>query len=164
MARHRRPNGGGFRVHRNYTVEEAARVTGYAKGTLRRQIKAGLLPAIIDRRPHLILGGDLLDYMKMRTKSGPRLQLHECYCLKCRKPRSPAFSVAEYFPLTASTGNLRALCEVCTTVMHKAISVAALTALQAKIEVTIQQAGKHLMDNAAASHNDHLEKEPESHA
>jgi hypothetical protein len=31
---------------------------------IRRWIKSGALPAITDRKPNLILGGDLFDYLK----------------------------------------------------------------------------------------------------
>ena len=164
MAGHRRPRYVGIRIHRNYTIDEAARLTGFAKGTLRRKIKAGTLPAIVDRRPHLILGCDLLDHITKQAKSGPRLQPHECYCFKCRTPRAPAFGVAEYIPLTASTGNLRALCEVCATLMYRAVSVSAVAALRGKVEVTIQQADKRLTDSSMPSLDDHLPKEPEADA
>ncbi len=154
-----RPNRRSIKIHRAYTVEAAARVTGCAKGTIRRWVKSGALPAIIDQKPHLILGGDLYDYLKARAMSGPKLQLHECYCFRCRAPRAPALNMAEYLPLTATTGNLRALCGTCTTVMHKAIPLAALAALAGILEVTVRQATKHLRDTANPSLNDHLGKE-----
>jgi excisionase family DNA binding protein len=79
--RTRNPNRRSVKIHRNYTVEEAAHITGSAKGTIRRWIKSGALPAITDRKPNLILGGDLFDYLKARATSGPKLRLNECYCL-----------------------------------------------------------------------------------
>jgi excisionase family DNA binding protein len=91
-----RPNRRSIKIHRAYTVEAAARVTGCAKGTIRRWIKSGALPAIIDQKPHLILGGDLKDYLKARAMSGPKLRLHECYCFRCRAPSAPALNMAEY--------------------------------------------------------------------
>lgn len=163
MAR-RRPSARGIRTHRNYTVEEAARVTGYAKGTIRRKIKTGVLPALTDRKPHLILGGDLHELLKGRTRSGPKLRLDECYCLKCRSARTPALGVVEYVPMTVSTGNVRALCSVCATLMHKAISKSSLSALQSILEVTIREADKHLTDSAEPSPNDHMNEEPGPHA
>lgn len=60
--RHRgkpKPSGRAVKIHRSYTVEEAARATGYAKGNVRRWVSSGLLPALTDQRPHLILGADL---------------------------------------------------------------------------------------------------------
>jgi excisionase family DNA binding protein len=162
--RARSPNRRSIKIHRNYTVEEAARATGCAKGTIRRWIKSSALPTITDRKPNLILGGDLFDYLKARATSGPKLQLSECYCLKCRAPREPALGMADYVPLTPTTGNLRALCSICTTVMHKAIPLGALAALAGILDVTVQQAGKHLTDTAKPSLNDHLAREPETHA
>jgi excisionase family DNA binding protein len=163
MARHR-PDRRRVKIHRNYTVEQAAHVTGCAKGTIRRWIKSGALPAITDRKPHLILGGDLFDCLKARASTRTKLQLHECYCLKCRVPRVPALGIADYVPLSPTTGNLAALCSTCTTIMHKAISLAALAALAGFVEVTVRQASKHLTDTAKPSLNDHLAEEPEPHA
>ena len=160
----RKPNRRSIKVHRNYTVEEAARATGCAKGTIRRWIKSGALPALTDQKPNLILGGDLADYLKARATSGPKLQLHQCYCFTCRAPRVPALGMVDYVPLTDATGNLGALCSVCTTVMHKAISLAALAALEGTLEVTVQQATEHLIDTANPSLNDHFAKEPETDA
>jgi hypothetical protein len=37
---HRKPSRRSIRIHRNYTVEEAARTTGCAKGTIRRWIRS----------------------------------------------------------------------------------------------------------------------------
>jgi hypothetical protein len=68
--RARNPNRRSIKIHRNYTVEEAAHVTGSTKGTIRRWIKSGALPAITDLKPNLILGGDLFDYLKARATSG----------------------------------------------------------------------------------------------
>jgi excisionase family DNA binding protein len=159
-----RPNRRSIRTHRAYTVEAAARVTGCARGTIRRWIKSGALPAINDQRPHLILGGDLYDYLKARARSGGKLQPHEFYCFKCRAPKAPALGMAEYVPLTASTGNLRALCSTCTTVMNKAIPLTALAALAGVLEVTVRQATKHLRDTPNPSLDDHLGKELKTHA
>jgi excisionase family DNA binding protein len=162
--RTRNPNRRSIKIHRNYTVEEAARITGCAKGTIRRWVKSGALPAITDRKPNLILGGDLFDYLKARATSGPKLRLTECYCLKCRAPREPALGMADYVPLTPTTGNLRALCSTCTTVMHKAVPLAALGELAGILDVTAQQAVPRLTDTAKPSLNDHLAREPETHA
>jgi integrase len=72
--------------------------------------------------------------------------------------------MAEYAPLTPTVGNLRALCSTCTTVMHKAVPLAALATLVGILDVTVQQASKHIIDTAKPSLNDHLAREPETHA
>jgi excisionase family DNA binding protein len=163
MARHR-PDRRRVKIHRTYTVDEAARTLGTAKGTIRRWIKSAALPAITDQKPYLILGGDLFDYLKARAEAGRKLELHECYCFKCRAARRPALGMADYVPLSSTTGNLRALCGICTTVMHKAIPLAALAGLAGIVNVTVQQASNHLKDTAKPSLNDHFVREPETHA
>lgn len=160
----RRPNCRAVKIHRNYTVEEAARVTGCAKGTIRRWVSSGDLPAITTERPYLILGVDLVEFLKARRQKRSKLRPHECFCLKCKAPRAPALGMAEFMPLTASTGNLRALCERCLTVMHKAISRAGLAALAGILEVTEQQGPKHLIDTPEPSSNEHLDQEPTADA
>jgi excisionase family DNA binding protein len=52
--------------HHSYTVDEAARAIGAARGTVRRWLDKGL-PAIRDRKPFLILGDDLAAYMAARS-------------------------------------------------------------------------------------------------
>lgn len=153
-----------MKIHRSYTVEEAARATGYAKATVRRWVSSCLLPALTDQRPHLILGADLDGFLRARRRRGHKLRLHQCFCLKCKEPRAPALGMAEYLPLTATTGNLRALCELCLTVMHKAISRADLATLGGILEVTEQQGPKHIMDTSHPSSDAHLDQEPTTDA
>ena len=155
----RRPNGRGVRLHRNYSVDEAARAVGVSKGTMRRWTKAGL-PTIADRKPILILGSDLLGFIKLRRLPKQRCRLDECYCFSCRAPRRSAFDAVEYMPLTPTSGNLRALCAVCTTVMYKRISMASLAALEAILNVTITQADRPIVKCDEACLNDHFEREP----
>jgi hypothetical protein len=148
----------GIKLHRNYTVDDAARATGACKGTVRRWQKAGL-PAITDQKPHLILGGDLIDFLKARQKPKQACRLHECFCFSCRKPRGPAFAEVEFQPLNPSNGNMRALCEVCATVMHKRVAVSKLAQLRALVAVTIPQGVEHIGDSPKPCLKDHLPKE-----
>jgi hypothetical protein len=43
MSYKRGSDGRGIKLHRNYTVDEAARALGCSKGTVRRWLKIGLL-------------------------------------------------------------------------------------------------------------------------
>lgn len=159
----RRANRRAVKLHRNYTVDEAARVLGVAKGTVRRWLKSGL-PAIADRKPILILGADLNDFLDRRASPRQRCRPDECFCFSCRAPRKAAFGAAEYFPITATGGNLRALCIECTTVMRKRVSLAKLDALKAVLAVTIVQADEPINNGAKACLNNHLEQETKTHA
>lgn len=160
----RKPSRRSIKIHRNYTVEEAARVTGCAKGTIRRWVSSGTLPAIVDQRPYLILGEDLRAHLAARRPAKRSLRPHECYCFTCKVPRSPALGMIEFVPLTPTTGNLKALCEQCLTVMHKAIARSALAALAMAFDVTEQQAPRHLVDTADPSLNDNFDQEPKADA
>ena len=106
------------KIHRCYTIDELARVLGVAKGTVRRWIKSGL-PALRDQKPVLILGEDALHFLAARKRSRSKCEPDECDCVKCRTPRRPAGDMAEFVPLTDTTGNLRGICPDCGSLMHK---------------------------------------------
>ena len=134
----KRPNWRKVKKHRSYTVDEAARCLSVHKGTIRRYIKVGL-PTLDDQRPLLILGVDLIAFLKCQTPEKQKCALHECFCLKCRKPQPPAFDEAEFTADKAHSGQLRAFCEVCATVMHKRVSHAQYYDLSRVLAVTITQ-------------------------
>ena len=151
------------KIHRNYTVDDAARLLSVCKGTVRRWLKTGL-PALTDRKPLLILGGDLADYLKARAKPRSRCGPGECFCFKCRAPRKAAEAMADFTPLTPTGGNLSALCESCGTLMHRRVSKGQLAAFRSILDISPRQAPPHLRDSQSPCVNDHLEKEAENHA
>jgi excisionase family DNA binding protein len=144
------------KIHRDYTVDEVARMLGRGKPSVRRWIKDGKLPAITDQKPWLIIGRDLDDFLKAERAKGQKCQPDECYCVKCRKPQKPACAMVEFIPLTPTGGNLRALCPVCETFMHKRISNAALEGLSAILDVSRAQGPPHLIDRDNPSLNVNL--------
>jgi excisionase family DNA binding protein len=143
------------KVHRNYTVDEAARMLSVTKVTVRRWIEKGL-PAITDRRPFLILGSDLRDYLQARAKPKHRLAPGECYCFGCRQPRPAAEGMADYIPLTPTGGNLNALCPVCGTLMYRRISLRQLAAFGVILEVSIMEASPDIEERLKPCPDDHL--------
>ena len=149
----RRTGWRGAKIHQTYTVEEAARNQGVAKGTVRRWLKRGL-PSLNDRRPSLILGGDLADFLQNRKKPKQTCKPEECYCFKCKAPRKAAFDEAEYKPVTPTSEQLIALCGQCTTLMHKRVSLARLGALKGILHITIRQAAKPIGKGDEACVND----------
>ena len=118
----RRHNPHAVKLNRSYTVDEVARALGVSKPTIRRWISKDGLPVIDDKRPILILGSDLIDFLKARTRPRSRCGPGECYCVKCRAARPAAGGMAEFMSHTPSGGNLRAICESCGTLMHRRIA------------------------------------------
>ncbi len=121
MARHR-PDRRRVKIHRPYTVDEIARQLGMCRATVRRWLKSGLR-AIDNRKPTMVRGIDLLEFLNARAKPKHKCGIAECYCVKCHEPRSIAGSMAEFMVLTATTGNLRGLCAVCETMMYRRMSL-----------------------------------------
>lgn len=142
----RHPNPRLVKIHRNYTVEEAACLLKKHKNTVRAWIKEGL-PTIHDRRPKLILGRDLFDFLKTkRTKNKRPCKPGEMYCLRCQAPKLPALNMAEYQPKTESLGNLFGICPDCGTGMNRNVNPAKLEQIRGQMEVTLPQGVQHIVD------------------
>ncbi len=84
------------KLHRNYTIEETAALLGVHKSTVRSWIKIGL-PVCDTKRPILILGRDLRDYLqKRRGMHKQKCKFYELYCMRCRAPKCPAEDMVDY--------------------------------------------------------------------
>ena len=138
--RNRRPNHKLIKIHRNYTVEEASRLLGIHKNTVRTWIKVGL-PVCDDMRPQLILGRELVSFLQFRRAKKKRpCAPGQMYCLRCRVPRTPAGEMADFVPKTEVLGNLVGICPECSTMMYRRASVAKLPSIQEKLDITIMEA------------------------
>jgi hypothetical protein len=147
------------KIHRNYTIEEVARLFGVHRQTVRNWIKGGL-PALIERKPHLILGSSLREFLIERRRAHKRrCAPGELYCLRCREPRRPAGDMLEYLPRTIVSGNLRGICPVCDALIHRNVSLAKVTEVAGGCEVTFPQDQTRLVDTGKPSQNCHFEKE-----
>jgi len=143
----RNPNPHQVKIHRNYTVEEAANLLEVHKNTVRQWIKQGL-PVIDDKRPMLILGPDLFDFLQAkRTKSKRPCKPGEMYCLRCRVQKVPAFNEAEYQPKTENLGNLYGICPDCGTGMNRNVNPAKLDQIRGKLKITLPQGERGLVDS-----------------
>jgi excisionase family DNA binding protein len=134
------------KCHHNYTVDEAARAIGATRGTVRRWLDRGL-PAIRDRRPLLILGEDLAAYMADKARPKQSCPPGFCFCVKCRRPRRPAGDMAEFIAINAQSGNLRALCPECGTLMHRRTSISQLETIRAFLDVAFVERQPRLNDS-----------------
>lgn len=129
----------GISKHQSYEIADIASKLGVARATVARWLKGGL-PAIRDRKPYLIQGADLIAFHADRKKPKQKCGLAECYCFRCDAPRGPALGMADLVIAAGPTGNLHGLCEMCTTPMHKRVSLKHLDPLCAVLDVAIRQA------------------------
>jgi excisionase family DNA binding protein len=162
MAR-RHPNHRLVKIHRNYTVDEVARLLGVHRHTVREWVKRGL-PTLADRRPMLILGRHLVEFLRARRAKNKRTcGPGELYCVRCRAPRKPAGNMADYQPLTAPQGNLVAICSVCDAMMYRRVNLAKLGAVRGDLEITMPQAVRHIGESSHPSVNLDLKPDDTTH-
>lgn len=125
------------KIHRNYTIEEAADLLGAHVQTVRGWVKSGVLPVCTEKRPVLIVGYDLRDFLQKReAKAKHRLGPGEFYCFKCRAPRRPAGLMADYEPQSDRAGRLIALCEKCEGLLFRSVAAEKLSAVAPDLEIT----------------------------
>ncbi|MFZ1084390.1 MAG: helix-turn-helix domain-containing protein [Terracidiphilus sp.] len=138
--RKRRPNYRLVKIHRSYTVEEVARLLGTHKNTVRAWVKAGL-PICDRKRPILILGCELAEYLNARrTKNKRPCQPGEIYCVRCRAPKQPAGDMTEYEPITEKFGSLMGICPDCGGMIFRRASMAKLALIRGKMDITFAKA------------------------
>jgi hypothetical protein len=161
MGRH--PNPRLVKIHRSYTVEEAARMLGKHKNTVRAWIKQGLRP-IDTRRPTLIHGLELVCFLQNRRMSTTQpCPPGHMYCLKCRHPKRPAAGMADYLSITESSGNLRALCPDCSTFMHRRVALAKLNIVGAGLDIAFPQAVSRIRESTVPSVNCDFSQKAQAH-
>jgi len=136
------------KLHRSYSVTELADVLSVHKHTVRGWIKLGL-PVIDGAKPTLVLGSEFQMWWGKRAKAKKRpCQPGQMYCFKCREPKAPALGMVEYLPKNAATGNLKAMCETCGTMMHRNIRLADIAARMPGLAVQITQAPSSIVARA----------------
>jgi hypothetical protein len=140
---YRRPNPRRVKIHRNYSVEDITRLFNLHKNTVRSWLKQGLA-TIDDRRPMLVLGGELSRFLYERRKKGKR----ECgpgriYCIACRAPKIPGLKMVECTP-TGVAASLCGICPDCGRLMYRHVNLSSLDAIRGELEITFRQPSSRL--------------------
>jgi excisionase family DNA binding protein len=152
------------KIHRSYTVEEAANLLGVHKNTVRGWLKAGL-PAVDRRRPILILGRHLSRFLHARRKEkSKRCRPGEFYCLRCRAPKTTVAHKAEYLPITGTSGNLRGTCSDCGARIYRRVSMEKLAIVAGDLQITVPQAQERIEETVCPSLNSDLGHEAHTYA
>ncbi len=117
--RRKRPDPRRAKVNFNYTVAEAAGVFGVCRGTVRNWIRAGL--GTFRAGGMVLILGDELRAFHARRQAKRRVHCPpgSMFCMKCRAARLPPPGLVEVAGLTATTANLRGICPVCESLMHR---------------------------------------------
>ena len=135
------------KIHRSYSVSEVAKLLGVHKHTVTRWIERGL-PLIEQKRPFLIHGSDLRDFLTAQQPRKQPCRAGEIYCLRCRAPKRPACDMVDYIPKTPTAGLLRGICPSCESLIHRVANVATLASVRGDLNVTHQPAQERLMTHA----------------
>lgn len=147
------------KINRSYTVEEIAKLFNTHKNTVRRWVKEGLTTTD-DKHPMLILGHDLTAFLQARrTKNKQTCKPGEIYCVRCRAPRLPAGSMAEYGPVTEKFGNLTAICPDCHSIMNRRVSLAKIDQICCEMDISFPDAVQRLRESSQPTVNGYLNEE-----
>lgn len=158
MTATRRVNPNRVKLHRSYSADELARCLDVHKNTVRHWQAKGLEP--IDKcRPVLFHGAAVRAFLVKRN-SGRK---HPCppgtiFCFRCRSPRAPALGMVDFIPMRPGSGNLRALCQCCATVMHRRVREADIGTIMPGCVVQFAQRQPSLSGQTAPSLNCDFER------
>lgn len=123
------------KLHHSYTVEEAAEVLGVHPNTVRAWTTVGL-PVLDDRRPLLIRGADLRQFLTRRRRDRKRpTGPGRLYCLPCRAAKVPAGGMVDFQPMANGGGNLVGLCPDCERPIYRRVSERSLETVCTGLDV-----------------------------
>jgi Helix-turn-helix domain len=141
------------KVHRNYSVEQIARLFGLHKNTVRNWLKQGLA-AIDDRRPTLLLGRELLRFLLDRRQKGKQAcGPGRIFCIACRAPKVPAGKMAECLLKGPTTGNLCGICPDCERLIYRRINPSKIDAVRGDLEITVTHPPSRIEERIVPSVN-----------
>jgi Helix-turn-helix domain len=146
----RYPNPRLVKIHRNYSVEDIARLFGVHKNTVRSWLKRELA-AIDDRRPMLILGRELLRFVQeRRRKAKQTCGPGRIFCIACRAPKVPAGKMADCTATGPMAGSLCGICPDCGRLIYRRVNPTKIDAVRGELEIAFTQPRPRLLGERAA--------------
>jgi hypothetical protein len=150
---YRHPNPRLAKIHRNYSVEDLARLFKVHKNTVRNWFKQGLEP-VDDQRPILVRGQDLRRFLTERRSRAKRAcGPGRIYCLPCRAPKVPAGKIAECLQTGETTGTLQGICPDCNRMIYRRVNPQKLNAVRADLDIAVTQARPRIEETAEPNVN-----------
>ena len=142
-----------------YSTREIADLFGIHKGTVLSWLKAGL-PRIDDRRPFLVLGAHLEQFLKKRQgKRKTKCRSDELYCCRCGYPKKVKNDEVILRILNGKVGLLSGLCSDCGTKTNQIISLKKLNQIR-NIFTVLKTRNKDLTGSGLPIDNVDLREEP----
>jgi len=133
------PNPRLVKIHRNYSVEEIARLFGIHKNTIRKWLKQGLA-AIDDQRPTLVLGQQLSRFLiERRQKAKQSCGPGRIFCIACRAPKVPAGNMADCVSTNTTMGSLCGICPDCDRLIYRRANLTKIDEVRGNLEITFTQ-------------------------
>ena len=155
----KRYNSRAIKKHHSYTIEEAAMALNLHPQTIRSWCKNGL-PCLTGKTPHLILGTDLQDYIRLREKARKqRLGLDQLFCLSCRSPKYPAGMMVDFIPGNSLLGRLTGICPTCDSLCHRFVREDKISSVGPNLEVSHQAPWESLEEQTEAPSKTQLSHE-----
>ena len=155
----RRINPRAVKLHQSYSVPELAACLGVHKNTVGHWQRDGLKP-IDGRRPALFQGTIVRAFLSARNASRKRpCSPGTLYCFRCREPRPPAPGIVYFLSINSKSGNIRAICATCETVMHRRTSKDALATILPGCVIQFVEALPRLSGSPPPSLNCDLERQ-----
>jgi hypothetical protein len=149
----RLPNPRLVKVHRSYSAEEVARLLSIHKNTVRNWLKEGLA-TIDDRRPMLILGRELSQFLQeRRQKAKQPCGPGRIFCIACRAPKVPAGKMADCIPTGPLTGNLCGICPDCERLIFRRVNLTRIDAVRGELEITFTRPPSRIGESTVPSAN-----------
>ncbi len=150
---YRRPNPRRVKVHRNYSVEDIARLFNLHKNTIRGWLKQGLA-TIDDRRPRLVLGRELSRFLQERRQKGKRAcGPGRIYCIACRAPKVPAGKMVDCIITGPQSGNLCGICPDCGRLIYRRVNLEKIAEVRGELEIKFRRPSSRIGGSAALSVN-----------
>ena len=145
----RYPNHRLVKLHRSHTIEEIATLFGIHRNTVRNWIKAGL-PILDDRKPLLVQGQTLVDFLIMRRKRAKRpCGPGRLFCLRCRIPKIPRDGRVIYQPRDEHRGRLVGTCPDCGTRLFRHVGKGKLASSLGELKLHDTMAWEHIAKSSS---------------